>query len=69
MPGDPGRVQKMMATWDYGEELAFHREYRSARGIYRGVPIGAVSSGVGAPSLEIATQEFAAIGGQTGRVW
>lgn len=65
MPGDPGRVQKMQATWDDGEELAFHREYRSARGTYKGVPIGAISSGVGAPSLEIATQEFATIGGQT----
>ena len=65
MPGDPGRVPKMMATWDAGEALAFHREYRSARGTYKGVPIGAISSGVGAPSLEIAAQEFAVIGGQT----
>jgi uridine phosphorylase len=65
MPGDPGRVKKMQATWDDGVELAFHREYRSARGTYKGVPIGAISSGVGAPSLEIATQEFATIGGQT----
>jgi uridine phosphorylase len=65
MPGDPGRVQKMQATWDDGEELAFHREYRSARGTFKGVPIGAISSGVGAPSLEIATHEFAVIGGET----
>jgi uridine phosphorylase len=65
MPGDPGRVTKMMAGWDGGEELAFHREYRSARGIYKGVPIGAISSGVGAPSLEIAAHEFATIGGKT----
>ena len=65
MPGDPGRVLRMQSTWDDGEELAFHREYRSARGTYKGVPIGAISSGVGAPSLEIATHEFATIGGQT----
>jgi uridine phosphorylase len=65
MPGDPGRVQRMQASWDDGEELAFHREYRSARGTYKGVPIGAISSGVGAPSLEIATHEFATIGGET----
>ncbi len=62
MPGDPGRVAKMQATWEGAEELAFHREYRSARGTYKGVPIGAVSSGVGSPSLEIATQELATIG-------
>jgi len=65
MPGDPGRVLRMAATWDGGEQLAFHREYRSARGMYKGVPLGAISSGVGAPSLEIATQEFATIGGKT----
>jgi uridine phosphorylase len=65
MPGDPGRVQKIQATWDDAEELAFHREYRSARGSYRGVPIGAISSGIGAPSLEIAAHEFASIGGRT----
>lgn len=65
MPGDPGRVQRMLASWDEGEELAFHREYRSARGKYKGVPIGAISSGIGAPSLEIATHEYATIGGQT----
>jgi uridine phosphorylase len=65
MPGDPGRVERMRATWDDGVELAFHREYRSARGTYRGVPIGAISSGIGASSLEIAAHEFAVIGGQT----
>ncbi len=65
MPGDPGRVEKMRATWDDGLELAFHREYRSARGTFKGVPIGAISSGVGAPSLEIAAHEFATIGGRT----
>jgi uridine phosphorylase len=65
MPGDPGRVMRMAATWQDGRELAFHREYRSASGTYKGVPIGAISSGVGAPSLEIATQEFAVIGGET----
>jgi uridine phosphorylase len=65
MPGDPGRVQRIQATWDDGLELAFHREYRSARGTYKGVEIGAISSGVGAPSLEIAAHEFATIGGET----
>jgi uridine phosphorylase len=65
MPGDPGRVELMRQTWDSGVELAFHREFRSARGTYKGVEIGAISSGVGSPSLEIATQEFAVIGGET----
>jgi uridine phosphorylase len=65
MPGDPGRVVRMAATWQDSQELAFHREYRSASGTYKGVPIGAISSGIGAPSLEIAAHEFAVIGGET----
>ena len=65
MPGDPGRVMRIAETWQDARELAFHREYRSARGTYKGIPIGAISSGVGAPSLEIAAQEFAVIGGET----
>ena len=65
MPGDPSRVMRMADSWEDGRELAFHREYRSASGTYKGVPIGAISSGIGAPSLEIATQEFAVIGGET----
>ena len=65
MPGDPDRVTRMAATWEDARELAYHRGYRSARGTYKGVPIGAISSGIGAPSLEIATHEFATIGGGT----
>ena len=65
MPGDPGRVQRMQATWHGGVELAFHREYRSARGTYKGVEIGAISSGIGPASLEIAAHEYATIGGKT----
>jgi uridine phosphorylase len=65
MPGDPARVERLRRTWDDGVELAFHREFRSARGSYKGIEIGAISSGVGSPSLEIATQEFAVIGGET----
>jgi len=65
MPGDPARVERMRATWDDGVELGFHREYRSARGTYKGVEIGAISSGVGGPALEIAAQEFSVIGGET----
>jgi uridine phosphorylase len=65
MPGDPDRVLRMAATWDDARELAYHREYRSAAGTYKGVPIGAISSGIGAPGLEIAAHEFATIGGRT----
>ncbi len=62
LPGDPGRVPVLARAWDSAEDVAYHREYRSMRGIYRGVPISACSTGIGGPSTEIALNELAAIG-------
>jgi len=65
LPGDPGRIAKIMALWDSGKEMAFHREYRSATGIYRGTGISACSTGIGSPSTAIAIEELASIGCDT----
>lgn len=65
LPGDPGRVPVLAQVWDESTEVASHREFRSARGTYRGVPIGACSTGIGGPSTEIALNELAAIGCDT----
>lgn len=65
MPGDPGRVDEIVSTWDSWRELAFHREYRSARGVYRGVELGVISTGIGGPSTAIAVEELAEIGVHT----
>ncbi len=65
LPGDPGRIAKIMALWDNGKEIAFHREYRSATGIYRGTEISACSTGIGSPSTAIAIEELANIGCDT----
>lgn len=62
LPGDPGRVPVLASAWDEAEEVAYHREYRSMRGSYRGAPISACSTGIGGPSTEIALNELAAIG-------
>lgn len=62
LPGDPGRVPVLAGAWDESQEVAHHREYRSMRGSYRGVPIGACSTGIGGPSTEIALNELAQIG-------
>jgi uridine phosphorylase len=62
LPGDPGRVPVLARAWDTAEDVAYHREYRSMRGSYRGVPISACSTGIGGPSTEIALNELAAIG-------
>lgn len=65
LPGDPFRVPTLAGVWDEREDVAHHREYRSMRGVYRGVPIGACSTGIGGPSTEIAVVELAAIGCDT----
>jgi uridine phosphorylase len=62
LPGDPFRVPVLAGAWDVAEEVAHHREYRSMRGSFRGVPIAACSTGIGGPSTEIALNELAAVG-------
>lgn len=65
LPGDPGRVPIIGKFWDYYEEVQQNREFRCARGLYKGVPIGACSTGIGGPSTEIAVVELANIGVHT----
>ncbi|MGQ9845816.1 MAG: uridine phosphorylase [Caldisericia bacterium] len=65
MPGDPGRVDRILKTWDEGKILSFHREYKSATGKFKGVEISALSTGIGGPSLAIAVEEAARIGVHT----
>ena len=65
LPGDPGRIDTIMSTWERAEQLAFHREYRSAKGVYKGIEIGAISTGIGGPSTSIAIEELARIGVHT----
>jgi uridine phosphorylase len=65
LPGDPDRVARIGDTWDSYQEVARHREYTSGRGHFSGVPIGAVSTGIGAPSAAIAIEELAEVGVDT----
>jgi uridine phosphorylase len=65
MPGDPFRVPIIGKCWDSYQEVAHHREYRSAKGTYQGVELSACSTGIGGPSTEIAINELAQIGCDT----
>ncbi|ASJ04077.1 uridine phosphorylase [Thermococcus barossii] len=65
LPGDPERVPKISSLWDEAREIAFHREYRTHTGRYKGVPISVTSTGIGGPSTAIAIEELAAIGADT----
>lgn len=65
LPGDPGRVEKIAASWNKKKNLAYHREFHSMTGNYNGAPISCLSTGIGAPSEAIAVEEAARIGVNT----
>lgn len=65
LPGDPERVDKVTALWDDYEEVAYHREYRTATGAYEGTPVSVTSTGIGSPSAAIALEELARVGADT----
>lgn len=64
LPGDPGRVLRIGEQMDSYEEVAYNREYRVIRGMYKDVPITVVSTGIGGPSAAIAMEELIACGGK-----
>lgn len=62
LPGDPARVERIAAHLENPRELAFNREYRSICGTYKGVPVLALSTGIGGASTTIALEELWRIG-------
>jgi len=65
VPGDPDRVPKIASFWDTAQEVSGHREFRSFTGEYKGVPISAISSGIGPACMAIVVNEAAFIGVDT----
>jgi uridine phosphorylase len=65
LPGDPGRVDRIASFWEQPEQVADYREYRTMRGIYKGVQIAATSTGIGCPGAEIAIHELNEVGVDT----
>ena len=62
MPGDPARIDRIIPYLENVQELAYNREFRSIRGEYKGVPIIAISTGVGGSSCSLAVEELRHIG-------
>ena len=62
LPGDPGRVQMFEELCDDFHIVASSREYTVGTGSYKGVPVSVCSTGIGAPSTEIAVLELIEIG-------
>lgn len=65
VPGDPDRIPKITRFWDTVREVSCLREFRSATGLYKGVPISALSSGIGPACMAIVVNEASAIGVHT----
>jgi uridine phosphorylase len=55
--GDPGRVAKVADRWDSVELRRSNREITTATGTYRGMPISAMSTGMGTDNVEIVLAE------------
>ncbi len=62
LPGDPARVLRAAAQLDNWREVAFNREFRTVTGVYMGVPVSVVSTGIGGASAAIAVEELIACG-------
>lgn len=57
LPGDPARAARIAERLEEREELAKNREFHSYRGLWNGVRVGVVSTGVGAPGTAICAEE------------
>ena len=62
LPGDPGRVEMFKDLCDNFEIVARNREYVVGTGTYKGGPVSVCSTGIGAPSTEIAVVELIELG-------
>lgn len=65
LPGDPDRVDIMASQWEDATVVTLPRAYKAATGVYRGVRIGAMSTAIGAPSLENVFTDLARLGVHT----
>lgn len=62
LPGDPARLDRIAPFLSDVRELAYNREFRCLRGVYKGLPVLAVSTGIGGASAGIAAEELHNIG-------
>jgi len=63
--GDPARVDRIAAEWSDRRSVCALREFRVVTGVWRGLPLAAASTGVGAPGTAIVVEELARAGART----
>lgn len=64
LPGDIGRVERIIRFWDKARKVSFHREFLVYTGLYKKIPVSVCSTGIGAPSAAIAVEELAEVGAE-----
>lgn len=62
LPGDPGRVSMFEELLEDFQIVSNYREYVVGTGFYHGIKITVCSTGIGAPSTEIAVIQLMAMG-------
>ncbi|MFW5812585.1 MAG: nucleoside phosphorylase [Alkalispirochaetaceae bacterium] len=62
IPGDPGRVGRIVEQMDSARFIAENREYIVYTGTHRDAPITVCSSGIGGPAASIAFEELIKLG-------
>ena len=61
LPGDQDRTDRIAARFDSVELRHRHREFSTATGMYRGLRVSCVSTGIGADNVEIVVSEILAL--------
>ena len=64
-PGDPFRTPLIAKHLEDAKEVGFSREYRTFTGKVEGVPVSAMSTGMGGPSVAIGVEELHELGVHT----
>ncbi|MBC7083819.1 MAG: uridine phosphorylase [Bacillota bacterium] len=64
LPGDPARVERIAQHLENPVRVAYHREFLTYTGSYKGITVSATSTGIGCPSAAIAVEELANIGAE-----
>jgi uridine phosphorylase len=62
LTGDPARIERIARVLEQPREVSRNREFTVLTGLYQGVPVSAISGGIGAPSTAIALEELALLG-------
>lgn len=65
LPGDPGRVDRINGFLEEVKEIGMNREFRTSGGMYNGIGVSVVSTGIGCPSAAIAVEELSGCGAET----